>query len=107
MELLVVIAIISMLAALVFPNLGKVRIRARKAKAIAELKVIELALTDYYTEYSGFPTNRGKSPNNNGINKLSEEGYLDTPLIDAFNRDRIYSYYSCNDTVVKISPIPV
>jgi prepilin-type N-terminal cleavage/methylation domain-containing protein len=101
LELLVVIAIIGLLAGMLLPSLGRARIRARRAKAISELKVIELALTDYYAEYSGFPTNLGKSPNvfpwTNGIYKLYEEEYLDTPLIDAFDSSKVYRYYGCTD----------
>lgn len=94
MELLIVVAIIGMLAAMIFPTLGKARMRARTTKAIAELKTIELALMDYYTEYSGFPTNKTE----NGLYKLADEEYLDTALKDAFDSSEIYQYYSCNDT---------
>lgn len=99
-----VITIIGMLAAMIFPTLGKVRIRARKAKAIAELKTIELALMDYYTEYSGFPTNKDTEEGNppvagavNGLQKLAEAEYLDTSLVDAFDRNRVYTYYSSDN----------
>lgn len=100
MELLVVIAIMGMLAGMIFPTLGKARIRARKAKAISELKSIELALMEYYVEYSSFPTNANTTKN--GIEKLTPlfgEEYLDIPLIDPFSDDEIYRYYACTDNV--------
>ncbi len=97
LELLVIIAIITFLAGMVFPTLGKARTRARKAKAISELKTIELALMDYYTEYSTFPMNSYPTVEK-GLYKLAEEGYLDTALKDAFDSDNIYRYYSCNDS---------
>lgn len=105
-ELLVVVAILGMLAGMIFPTLGKARTRARKAKVIAELKTIELALMDYYTEYSGFPTNLNKAPHNvlpnsisNGLEKLRDENdkYLDVVPKDAFDSEQIYRYYSCVD----------
>ena len=102
MELLVAVAIIGMLAAMIFPTLGKAKIRARTAKAIAELKTIELALMDYYVEYSGFPTNLHKFPYavpviSNGLEKLKDKGYLDVVLKDGFDSEQIYRYYSCVD----------
>ena len=97
LEILTVVAIIGLLAAMIFPNLGKVRIRARKAKVISELKTIELALMDYYTEHSGFPTTDILPPPKSGLYKLFEEDYLDTALADAFNSPQPYEYYSSKD----------
>lgn len=99
MELLVVIAIIGLLAGMILPALGRAKIRARRAKAISELKVVELALLDYYTDYSAFPTNFNKTPPENAIYKLAEAEYLDTPpLKDAFDSSMVYRYYGCTDT---------
>jgi type II secretion system protein G len=104
-EILVVIAIIGILAGTLLPALGRAKIRARRTKAIAELKTIELALTDYYTEYSGFPTNKDMSPLSapwtNGLTKLVLEkprAYLDTVPKDSFDSNKIYQYYGCTDT---------
>ena len=57
MELLVVIAIISILTAIVFPNLNKSRIKARDARRISDIKSIQLALAVYYdnNRSSGYP----------------------------------------------------
>ncbi|MBU1912746.1 MAG: prepilin-type N-terminal cleavage/methylation domain-containing protein [Candidatus Omnitrophica bacterium] len=98
LELLTVVAIIGLLAAMIFPTLGKVKIRARRSKAITELNTIKLALIEYYSEYSGFPTNDA-SPVKGGLYKLFEEDYLDTALADAFKSSQPYTYYSCIDDV--------
>ncbi len=98
LELLTVIAIISILAAMIFPTLGKVRARARKSKAISELNTIKLALIEYYSEYSGFPKNDTfPNPEKSGLYKLFEEDYLDTALTDAFIGSQSYTYYSSDD----------
>ena len=100
-ELMVVMAVIGLIAAMIFPNLGKAKIRARTVKALAELKTIELALMEYYADYSGFPTNKDMSPpDTNGIDKLAldKREYLDTALKDAFIPDIVYKYYACTDT---------
>ncbi|MBU0533886.1 MAG: prepilin-type N-terminal cleavage/methylation domain-containing protein [Candidatus Omnitrophica bacterium] len=102
LEVLTVVAIIGLLAAMIFPNLGKVRIRARKSKAILELKTIQLALMDYYVEYSGFPTNLDTLPHDNpaisnGLQKLQVREYLDIVPSDGFDFRQIYRYYSCVD----------
>lgn len=97
LEILTVVAIIGLLAAMIFPTLGKMRIRARRSKAISELNTIKLALIEYYSEYSGFPTNDTVAPIKGGLYKLFEEDYLDTALADAFESSQPYTYYSCND----------
>lgn len=100
LELMVVMAVIGMLAAMIFPNLGRARTRARTAKALSELKTIELALMEYYADYSGFPTNLGMSPPaTNGIDKLAldEREYLDTTLPDAFMPSQPYQYFSSDN----------
>jgi prepilin-type N-terminal cleavage/methylation domain-containing protein len=98
LELLAVIAIISMLAAMILPNLGKVKIRARTAKAVSELKTIELALMEYYAEHGGLPTNKWGS---SGLYKLFEEDLLETALADAFKTSQQdsqpYTYYDCTN----------
>jgi prepilin-type N-terminal cleavage/methylation domain-containing protein len=103
MELLTVVAIIGLLAAMIFPNLGKAKVRARTAKAVSELKTIELALMEYYSEYSGLPTNDTVAPVKSGLYKLFEEDLLDTALTDAFSGggqfSQPYVYYSCIDDV--------
>lgn len=57
LELLMVIIVISLLAAMLFPVFGKVRNKARKTAAQAEVRNIETALKQYYAEYQKWPTN--------------------------------------------------
>jgi prepilin-type N-terminal cleavage/methylation domain-containing protein len=54
-ELLVVIAIIGILVALLFPALNGAINKARRVKALAEVKNIALALQKYNQEYASWP----------------------------------------------------
>jgi prepilin-type N-terminal cleavage/methylation domain-containing protein len=54
-ELLVVMAIIAFLAAMLLPVIGKARHNARRAAAIAEIKMMETAWLQYYQQYVGWP----------------------------------------------------
>ncbi len=97
-ELLTVMVIIGVLAAMIFPNLAKVKIRARTAKAVSELKTIQLALMEYYAEYGGLPTNDVlPKPVKSGLYKLYEEDLLETAIADAFVSSQPYKYYSSDD----------
>jgi prepilin-type N-terminal cleavage/methylation domain-containing protein len=57
-ELLVVIAIIAILAAMLLPVLGRVKLNAMKARAQMEITQIKDAIHQYETAYSGFPSSR-------------------------------------------------
>lgn len=54
-ELLVVIAIIGVLASIVLVSLNNAKSRARDAKRIADVKIIQSALEQYYAENSYYP----------------------------------------------------
>ncbi len=54
-ELLVVIGVIAILMAMLLPAIGKVRVQAKKAKARAQIKAIEIAVKSYETTYGLLP----------------------------------------------------
>src|SRR5437016_4864561 len=58
-ELLTVIAIIAILAGLIFPIAGSVRIRAQESKVIANLHSIQTALGLYKLDEHGYPPTLG------------------------------------------------
>jgi prepilin-type N-terminal cleavage/methylation domain-containing protein len=55
-ELLVVITIIGILASMAFPVVNGVMARARKVKALAVIKDLQVAVKAYQTEYNRFPS---------------------------------------------------
>jgi len=70
-ELLVVMAIISILAAIVVPNVQRYIVRARVARAVSEINGAELAMTALLTD-------AGKSNLNQLFNPDAVRGYLQT-----------------------------
>jgi len=59
-EVLVVTSIIGVLSGIVLAALSNSRARARDAKAIAELRSINIALQLYYDKYNTYPGNQGQ-----------------------------------------------
>jgi prepilin-type N-terminal cleavage/methylation domain-containing protein len=62
-ELLVVIAIIAILAGLLLPTLGRAKSKAQVAQARTDMKSIEVAISQYYAEYSRYPNPPGVTRN--------------------------------------------
>ena len=56
-ELLVVVSIISILASIALTNYQEAQVRAKISAAANDMRVIELALTAYFTEHNAFPPN--------------------------------------------------
>ncbi len=54
-ELLVVIGVIAILMAMLLPAVSKVRVQAKKAKARAQMKALEIAIKSYETTYGLLP----------------------------------------------------
>ncbi len=106
MELLTVILIMALLAGFLFPSLQQVRTRARVAKAKAEMNSLRVALTAFYAEEGGYPTNKdtraqkgatGSETMENGLEKLAppNKEYLSGKVPeDPFSPGRIYRYYT-------------
>jgi len=60
-ELLVVVAIIAILAGLSVPVIGRVMERARATEARAMVSDLQIAITQYYSEYNRLPGETGNS----------------------------------------------
>ena len=111
MEMLVVIAIIALLAGMLLPALSKARIRARVAKAKAEMINIRVAIEQYYADYSTYPTNdehwnydedAGKSVANKNYGALYKletdpKAYMSSIPMDPFDNSKPYMYFSNDD----------
>ncbi|MBU0477444.1 prepilin-type N-terminal cleavage/methylation domain-containing protein [bacterium] len=101
-EMLAVVAIIALLAGMLLPALSKARIRARVAKAKAEMINIRVSLEQYYADYSTYPTNY-RVTDTKGLNKLVEDtkAYMSSVPTDPFPANDGYAYYRyyCNDEV--------
>ncbi len=107
-EMLVVIAIIAMLAGMLLPALSKARIRARVAKAKAEMLNIRVAIEQYYADYSTYPTNDVNLNYSTGtvaeekygaLYKLKKDSksYTSSIPMDPFDNSKPYMYFSNED----------
>ncbi|MFH1905323.1 MAG: prepilin-type N-terminal cleavage/methylation domain-containing protein [bacterium] len=109
MEMLVVIAIIAMLAGMLLPALSKARIRARVAKAKAEMLNIRVSIEQYYADYSTYPTNDNKFNYEAGKSAATEDygalyklkvdtkAYMSSIPKDPFDNSIPYMYFSNED----------
>src|SRR3989338_3958065 len=55
-ELLMVIAIIGILSSIVMVSLGSSKTKSRDAKRVSDIKMLQLALATYYSDYLQYPT---------------------------------------------------
>ncbi|MGC9326089.1 MAG: type IV pilin protein [Candidatus Hinthialibacter sp.] len=81
-ELLIVVAIIGILAAIAVPNFLNAQVRAKVARAQADMKNIKTALESYQLDYNNFPTARANAiTGETGQIALSRRFYpLTTPV---------------------------
>ena len=93
-ELLSVIAIIGVLAAILFPALGKVRENARTSQCVSNLRSWHTATTLYVTDNKGrLPVTDYKIVNVNGANLASDAYlYLNRYVVPAGNPCYTYGY---------------
>lgn len=54
-ELLIVVAIIAILAAIALPNFVEAQVRAKVARAKADMRTVATGLETYRTDYNGYP----------------------------------------------------
>ena len=106
-EMLAVIAIIALLAGMLLPALSKARIRARVAKAKAEMLNIRVSIEQYYSDYSTYPTNDSVFNYNGEVAdeecgalyklKVDTKAYMSSIPMDPFNNAIPYMYFSNED----------
>ncbi|NQT83107.1 prepilin-type N-terminal cleavage/methylation domain-containing protein [bacterium] len=100
LELLVAVAIIAMVAALLLPVLRVARIKARVARAHADLRSIATSIEAYRLDQGAYPIARafcaGGGMKVDDYNECPPEllslGYLGAFPEDVFNRGRAYKY---------------
>ena len=112
-ELLVVISIIGLLAAAGLATFSSAQKRARDARRISDIKAIETALAQYYTENNMYPSSGGAVSPNSGWDNSNDSSwndlatdlapYLESMPIDPINTSSgwanstntyVYNFYS-------------
>ena len=75
MELLVVMLIVSILGAIVQPQLRAVIVKARATDAISNMRVIRVAAYDYQADYQAWPSEVGSGVVPTGLDAYLPEGF--------------------------------
>ena len=74
-ELLVVVLIVSILAAIAQPRLSGVIVRARATDAIADMRVVQLAVFNYEADRQAWPAEVGAGVIPTGLDAYLPEGF--------------------------------
>ena len=102
-ELLVVVAVIGILAALIFPNIGGSRGKARDAQRVSDLGQIQLALQLFYDRCGAYPSTLTISANTgcpSGVTLGSFINSIPTPPSGAGQSAYDYAALTISSTIV-------
>ncbi len=91
-ELLIVVAIISILAAIALPNFLAAQIKAKVARAKADMRTISIALESYMSDYNMYPERSFISYYHKLDCLTSPISYLTEIPHDVFNKKAPYRY---------------
>lgn len=99
-ELLIVIAVIAILVAIVIPNFRGIRIQAKQAAAMADLRNLQTACMVYMKFHNVYPTAAAENQKY-GLDKLTEES-IDKRIVnkipdDPFREGKSYLYTTNGD----------
>jgi type II secretion system protein G len=92
-ELLVVVAVLAILAAIAVPNFLQAQVRAKVARAVSDMRAIQVGLESYAVDCNSYPLNAG------GIGLPGALFNLESPRVylaeiprDVFNQKLTYFY---------------
>lgn len=87
-ELLIVVAIISILASIAVPNFLEAQVRARVARAKADIRTCATGMECYAVDHSWYPHDDFSDENQTWKQLTTPIAYLSTIVPDPFSRDR-------------------
>jgi general secretion pathway protein G len=92
-ELMVVVVILGLLATMVMPKVLSKPEKARRTKAVAEIRIMQSALAMFKTDTGRFPTTAEGLPalvTDPGVSGYDKEGYLERVPTDPWGNKYIY-----------------
>ncbi len=92
-ELMVVVVILGLLATMVMPKVLSKPEKARRTKAVAEIRIVQSALAMFKTDTGRFPTTAEGLPalvTDPGVPGYDKEGYLERVPSDPWGHKYIY-----------------
>jgi type II secretion system protein G len=106
-ELMTVIAIIGVLAGIVVVSLGSAKASSRDAKRIADIKVIQSALSLYYSDNSKYPGYTSVATQSNTLTTVLTPNYLGAVPKDPTGISYKYVGYTSNASGNCVASPPV